>query len=697
MRWIFSLFAMACVRCALGQAAELSLTDKTLVAWVSPANLTQQGGRVLTIDDRQDHFDGIVFAEVAPARWMAGSDLFRRTEKQQEAWPAETADAKTFVQVAAAYRGKQVALYRDGKEYARYEVNEPQTFGKGSAVVMGLRHLDVDVSAFFAGAIDDARIYGTALTGDQLAALKPNQPSDPEPLAWWSFEDGAQDRTGRFPEGALVGAARVADGKLVLDGKGSCFVAPASAAAKLPAVVTAGKAADAAPGFSAFFFPEQRAFGDTFPIYRDGVWHLFCIWMPQFGHFVTRDLVHWEARPPTPFGGCTGCIVEKEGTYYFYYTGGGQQIWLATSKDLENWTQHPGNPLLVGDGKRYDPTYFRDPYVFFEPAEKTWWMLMGSQYVADRKPGEPTGCVALAKSADLLHWELADPLWAPRLNAHCDCPQVFQQGDRWYLTYLHNTTRYRTARTLAGPWERPPLASLGSMMAAAGSRPASDGKRWISWPFVFAVAEPKDLAPVNYGGPLCVPREWGFQADGRITQRVPDEVVRALHAEPAGGKPLDKAEPGVGTWELAEGATASSSDPAGGILRLAGVPEDFYLEADLTLDRQDMEANVLLSYGGDRFACYCLSLSPREGLLKLRGTDPCEHLTLETLPLTLDISRPIKLRVFRSGSILEVFVGEEAVLTKRLYKYPGAGVGLEFRDGRGAFANLLVRRLAHVP
>ena len=463
------------------------------------------------------------------------------------------------------------------------------------------------------------------------------------------------------------------------------------------AVVAEDKAAKATPGFPALFFPEQRALGDTFPIYRDGAWHLFCMWMPQFGHFVTRDLVQWEKRPPTPFGGCTGCIVENGGTYFFFYTGGGQQIWLATSKDLETWTPHAGNPLLVGDGKRYDPAYFRDPYVFFEPAEKKWWMLMGSQYVADRKPGEPAGCVALAKSDDLLRWELADPLWAPRLNAHCDSPQVFRQGDRWYLTYLHNATRYRTARTLAGPWERPPLASLGSVMAAAGSRPASDGKRWLSWPFVFALAEPRDLSPIHYGGPLCVPREWGFEKDGRITQRVPAEVVRALHAQPASGLPLDGAKPVAGTWELEKGVTARCADPAGGILRLAGTPENFYLEADLTLDRADMEAHVLLGYTGDRFACYSLSLAPHEGLVTLRGTDPCEHLTLETLALPLDIRRPIKLRVFRSGSILEVFIGEQAVLTKRLYKYPGGGIGLELRDGGGSFANLMVRRLAQVP
>src|SRR5574341_2034753 len=73
--------------------------DKTLVAWAAPANLTQRGGSILTIEDGQSHFDGIVFGEIAPARWMAGSDFYRRTLRGQGKVPAETASAKSFVAI----------------------------------------------------------------------------------------------------------------------------------------------------------------------------------------------------------------------------------------------------------------------------------------------------------------------------------------------------------------------------------------------------------------------------------------------------------------------------------------------------------------------------------------------------------------------------------------------------------------------
>src|SRR5439155_19644242 len=125
-------------------AAPAVLRDKTLVAWVSPANLTQRGGTVLTIDDGQSHFDGIIFGEITPGKWMPGSDGFNRSFKQQKDWPDETIDGQTFVQVAIVYRGRQVTVYRNGTKYAQYTMpNPPQQFGPSAVVLFGRRHLDV--------------------------------------------------------------------------------------------------------------------------------------------------------------------------------------------------------------------------------------------------------------------------------------------------------------------------------------------------------------------------------------------------------------------------------------------------------------------------------------------------------------------------------------------------------------------------
>src|SRR6185369_5833822 len=128
--------------------------DKTLVVWVAPANLTQKGGSALTIDDNESHFDGIIFGEKSPKKWMPGSDFHRRTQTTQDSWPEETADAATFVQIAITYQDRQVTLYRNGQPYGRYAmVNPPQVFGPQSVAVIGLRHLEQGDQARFGGVL----------------------------------------------------------------------------------------------------------------------------------------------------------------------------------------------------------------------------------------------------------------------------------------------------------------------------------------------------------------------------------------------------------------------------------------------------------------------------------------------------------------------------------------------------------------
>ncbi len=118
-----------------------TLTDKTLVAWVRLANRKQRAGSALTIIDPEERFDAIVYGEVAPDRWMAGSNVFRRTHRAQQAWPAETADANTLVQIAIVYRGRKVTILRNAKPYATYAIDKPQLFGPDAFVLIGLRYL----------------------------------------------------------------------------------------------------------------------------------------------------------------------------------------------------------------------------------------------------------------------------------------------------------------------------------------------------------------------------------------------------------------------------------------------------------------------------------------------------------------------------------------------------------------------------
>ena len=111
-----------------------ALRDKTLVAWVSPANLTQRGGSVLTLEKPGGVFDAIVFGEIAPSKWMAGSDGFRRTKREQEGFPGEIAGRDATIQIAVVYQERQITLYRNGTQFATYTIEGAERFGDDSKV-----------------------------------------------------------------------------------------------------------------------------------------------------------------------------------------------------------------------------------------------------------------------------------------------------------------------------------------------------------------------------------------------------------------------------------------------------------------------------------------------------------------------------------------------------------------------------------
>jgi hypothetical protein len=146
------------------------LKAKTLEAWVKLNGLTQRGGGVITVQTPTGgEFDAVVFGEQEPARWMAGSEFFRRTKSF--AGPEETEKGFVHVAVALAADGS-VTAYRNGKPYGKgYAAKGPASFGAGRAVVVfGCRHEPAGGNKMLAGTVSAARLYDTALSPETVAA-----------------------------------------------------------------------------------------------------------------------------------------------------------------------------------------------------------------------------------------------------------------------------------------------------------------------------------------------------------------------------------------------------------------------------------------------------------------------------------------------------------------------------------------------
>lgn len=212
---------------------EWPVLHKTLVAWVSLDDLDQKGVGIMSLLNMPE-WDGIVYGELDPRKWMGGSHGYTRTQKEQSTYPAETAGPGELVQITIVYDWTTVTIYRNGKLYAAFDAGDRHVYKKDMTLLFGKRHLPMFEGhelPTLAGKVEEARFYDFAMSPETVASLKLGEPSPIPPVGWWTFEDGtARDSTGHFPVGELHGNAKITNGKLILDGKDSYLLVPAAMA-----------------------------------------------------------------------------------------------------------------------------------------------------------------------------------------------------------------------------------------------------------------------------------------------------------------------------------------------------------------------------------------------------------------------------------------------------------------------------------
>jgi|SanBayMetagenome_1026888.scaffolds.fasta_scaffold00571_6 hypothetical protein len=441
-----------------------AITDKTLVAWVYLANTTQRGGSALTLidplermnsarfaggggsglkeEDQNERFDAMVFGELAAGKWMAGSDMFNRTLRDQAALPEETADAGTLVQMAIVYQGKEVRVYRNGHLYSAHAISKPQTFQRNAMVLLGLRYLgQLGRHGFLAGAIEEARIYGVALDAAALAALAPGKPSDPKPLAQWTFEDGTTaDSMHTFPPGKLCGNARIADGKLHLDGETAYLVTPPPVEVPMD------------PTPQGMFYkptsPETGGMWDSWVFYHAATYYLYTTsnaggkLLDNVSMASSPDGVHWTeigrvfSRHPDSDWLGTGstwksCNFDKDGKFFMDFCERRdkgrrpQEIYFAESTDLIHWKRLDDTHVFASDPRWYAPGCWTTIWTLPRPGGG----LFG-YWTCTTKP-ETGGSFGFGESVDGLTWKALPPPKAEGVG-FCELGAVEKIGNKYY-------------------------------------------------------------------------------------------------------------------------------------------------------------------------------------------------------------------------------------------------------------------------
>ncbi len=148
------------------------LLEKTLEVCVRLKTLDQAGGAAICVQTADGGaFDAIVYGELEPRRWMAGSDGHRRTSSFQG--PAEDRGQDETVVMNQVYRADGTILaYRNGQPYgAAIRKQDAIKFEAAtSLVVFGLRHgTEAGGNRMLNGTIVSARLYDKALTPEEVA------------------------------------------------------------------------------------------------------------------------------------------------------------------------------------------------------------------------------------------------------------------------------------------------------------------------------------------------------------------------------------------------------------------------------------------------------------------------------------------------------------------------------------------------
>ena len=468
---------------------------------------------------------------------------------------------------------------------------------------------------------------------------------------------------------------------------------------------------------SVFFRPgNHAAAADFIPFYWRGDYHLFYLEADRSGtapegtpwkHLVTRDFVEFEdwgvaldrgSREQQDLFVFTGSVVERQETFYLFYTGHNQHfrergqpqeaIMRATSSDLRTWARDARFVILPPTGQGYEPDDWRDPFVFWNPEVGEYWMLLAARR-ANAGPERRQGLVALMTSDDLNKWTLREPLWAPEEYYTHECPDMFAVGPWWYLVYSTFSDRFATHFRMApgprGPWLAPDHDTFDGR-AYYAAKTAGDGVRRFVFGWLPDRQGDTDEGGWMWGGNLVV-HEVVPHPNGTLTVRAPETVLAAFRTPvPLSPRPV------LGPWQIHGDTCVVDSLGRFSVATLGEMPEQCLIEMEVSFLHGTQSLGVLLRAREDLTQYYQVRLEPaRQRMVVDRWPRPGDQPFMIERPLNLDAGRPVRLRLIADGTCLVVYANDEVAMSCRMYDHRQGGLGGFVAEGEAQFREVEVK------
>ena len=391
---------------------------------------------------------------------------------------------------------------------------------------------------------------------------------------------------------------------------------------------------------------------DPHPIYFKGAYHMFYQYsfMPDnpyggphcWGHAVSKDLVHWQHLPPaiTPRDHgiapdrhiWSGCLVDNQGVGTAIYTIENIDVWMSTSKDddLRVFEKYAANPIIKGPPSGLEiEGGMRDPWVWMEP--DAWYLAVGSGLKEGKKP-----VVLLYRSTDLRTWQYLHPLYVGDPDQgegeFCECPTFFPLGDTYVLALSHGATW--TTGTFTD--QRFHMEKRGRLGYGRFYVPQTvlDGKgRRILWGWATEARDNEALKRAGWASMQTLPQVVSLAGD------------RTLRFDPAP--------------------------------ELETLREAHYQQTDLLLGNTSTPIKNSRGMQLELQVVFARGSAPRFGLV-LQDKTQLMCITYDTaantlyckeqaMPLVLEPSEALTLRVFLDRSVVEVYANRRVFIVERIY------------------------------
>lgn len=457
--------------------------------------------------------------------------------------------------------------------------------------------------------------------------------------------------------------------------------------------------------------PEGGYVGDTMPFVTDeGELELYYLYETDHNgqayhpvyKYSTTDLCGYEDHgmvmnfglmsDPDPAIGTGSVLKGQDGLYHLFYTGhndtgnngmGKECVMHATSTDRETWTKQPDDTFYAPEG--YSKDDFRDPEVFWVEEEGCYWMLLAA------RSNTQGGVVAKFTSPDLKSWELADPLYAPMDQYMLECPDLFQMGGTWYLTYSWDcVTYYAMANSMNGPFVAPAYNVLdGNNFVFYAAKTAELAGEHYLCGWVGRAALTSDSGIYQWAGNL-LNHQLVQHDDGTLGVREPETFANYFTQE----QPFRavKKEGGV---KIKDNTITLKADADSYALADMGTrPATMMLECDVTFDEGGCAG---FSFGGSEAdeTWTELCLDARTGMLHYEGYYIDQIREFDPAMFTLfDFSQKTThhVKLVCENEIVVMYVDDVKALSSRIaHSIDGAHIGV-FADGCNAeFSNISMK------